>query len=125
MDNRSSSLQSLISEGFEYITEWARLDGKTVLADLTWDDTSGLLYAFVMGNTVMYVGVTGRILRSRTDNSTDNKEEKAARIRALITKELEAGRAVMVYGRSESDSDKLVSEEARLRKYLDPAWNRR
>ena len=85
---------------------------------------SGWLYAFVVEEKVMYVGLTERILRSRMDDYRHIKGEQTIRMRELISAKLKANRDVLVYGRREYDSDTLWAEEAKLRRMLDPAWNR-
>ena len=124
MTGKISALEILIADGFERVTEWVINENKMKLDSLCWTDSSGWLYAFVINNeAVHYVGLTGRILRSRMDNYRDNVEEQTVRLRELITAELEAGRAVSVYGLRVPDEKMMKATEYRYRRELNPPWN--
>jgi hypothetical protein len=119
------TLQNLLAEDFEPITDWI-LDGDRIrLASLDWAETSGWLYAFVVeGSFVEYVGLTTRILRSRMDNYRDGKVDQNARLRGLISEALSEGKRVTIYGKRNPDLRRLEAEEFRLRKAWTPGWNR-
>lgn len=119
------SLQELLSEGFERVTQW-QLQGERIrMASLEWAESSGWLYAFVVDESlVKYVGLTNRVLRSRMDNYRDGKVDQNRRLRELIAKTLSEGRWVAIYGRREPEPRRLVEEEIRLRDAWRPEWNR-
>ena len=124
MNSASKKVGDLRREGFEQVTRWVRRDDKTKLEHLNWTEYSGWPYAFVVGDTVMYIGLTERILRSRMDDYRPIKGEQTSRMQQLITAELASGRDVFVFGRREADVAKLWEDEARLRRDFEPAWNR-
>lgn len=124
MKSIQNTLQEIVREGFEPVTQWIWRDGKIRLASLNWRESSGWLYAFVVDDSVKYVGLTSRVLRSRMDDYRDNTEEQTTRLRELIRAELLSDRRIEVYGRHSPETDRRESDEARLRADLNPPWNR-
>ena len=116
-------LDELIKTGFEPITEWLLTNRGIALAGLDWNENSGWLYAFVVGDEAKYVGLTRGVLRSRMDNYRDQKQDQGQRIRECIVHELEGGAVVKIYGLPINDPEFLVREEERLRAQLRPEWN--
>ncbi len=98
--------------------------GKIKPATLDWEDHSGWLYAFVVQGEVKYIGLAGRVLRSRLDDYTYIKNSQTTRLREAIFAELKAGRSVQIYGWKEFKKDALIAEEVRLRATYRPPWNR-
>ena len=123
MVRKSNSLRTAKREGFKHISNWVRDDGQTKLAHLNWEERAGWLYAFVVDETVMYIGLTTGVLRSRMDNYRHFKQDQPARLREHIEVELANGKDVLLYGRQVPAGESLVVEEARLIRELDPPWN--
>jgi len=119
-------IDSIISDGFEPITRWIIKNGKIKPESLEWKDTSGWLYAFVVDEKELkYIGLTTRVLRSRLSDYSYISEEQCKHKRELIKSELDKGRTVSIYGkRMKEEEDNLHGEEERLRRELEPPWNR-
>ena len=119
------TIQDLHDEGFVLVTQWLLAGNRIRLESLAWPETSGWLYAFVVNNeTVKYVGLTERILRSRMDNYRDGKADQNLRLQQLVLTTLNRGHSVSIYGRQEPDASRMISEESRLRVEWQPEWNR-
>ena len=116
-------LDRIVAEGFSKITEWEWRNPKIRLASLDWTESSSWLYAFVVDDRVMYVGLTERVLRSRMDNYRDSPGDQNERLRELIKAELGTGHRVDVYGKRDVPAEDLHCEEDRLRREWDPPWN--
>ncbi len=114
-------LDELFGLGFEQVTEWIRDGAKIRLADLSWQEHGGWIYAFTVDEEVKYIGMTDRVLRSRMDNYRDAKHEQTSRLRELILAELSTGRRVQIYGRRQR-SPRV--EETSLIAHYRPSWNR-
>ena len=123
MADRPKTLRKAITEGFEHVSNWTREGDRTKLAHLNWEEKAGWLYAFVVEGTVMYIGLTTGVLRSRMDHYRHLKQDQPARLRELIEGELDDGQGVLLYGRHIRDGQSLIREEARLIHELDPPWN--
>lgn len=81
-------------------------------------------YAFVVEHDVKYIGLPGRVLRSRMEDYAHKMNAQTTRLRGLILGELVAGRPVEVFGWKQQDHIVLAGEEARLRNTYRPPWNR-
>lgn len=109
-----SVLDDLMRIGFAPVTQWVLKGQKIGPPSFSWEDRSGWLYAFVVDSEVKYIGRTSRVLRSRMGDYSHIKSSQTARLRVLITGELNAGRTVEVYGWKQRDSDIRMVEEGRL-----------
>lgn len=84
----------------------------------------GWIYAFVVGNRVMYLGATGRDLKARLDEFETSHHPASMRIRERIRKALMEGKEVEICARPGPDPDALRREADDLTDELDPPWNR-
>ena len=110
--------------GFNLIATWL-IDGARIKPlSLDWQDQSGWLYAFVVGEEVMYVGQTGRVLRSRLDDYSYITEEQLTRIRSNLHHQIEAGKIVEILGWKCGEKTQRDEEEETLICEVDPPWNR-
>jgi hypothetical protein len=82
------------------------------------------IYAFVVGNRVMYLGATGRDLKARLDEFETSHHPASMRIRERIRKALMEGKEVEICARPGPDPDALRREADDLTDELDPPWNR-
>ncbi|HVA29626.1 MAG TPA: hypothetical protein VNF68_15695 [Candidatus Baltobacteraceae bacterium] len=117
-------LEDLLALGFEPITNWVLKGSRIGLESLAFEENGGWLYAFVVDGDVKYIGLTTRVLRSRMDDYAYIHNSQTDRLRSLIMTELQAGRAVQIYGSKQSDAATLAAEESRLRALHNPDWNR-
>ena len=110
--------------GFVRLTTWGIRNGKLKPANIFLPDRTSCLYAFVIGRTVKYVGLTKGKLISRMDHYSYSPQEPNARIRENILEALQAGKSVAILGRVDVPPGDLEREESRLIRELRPQWNR-
>ncbi len=122
----------LNEEGIFPVTRW-ELDGRAIRPYALHEavaDTQGQarskawIYAFVVGNRVMYLGATGRDLKDRLDEFETSHHPASLRIREQIRKALMEGKEVEICARLGTDPDTLRQEADDLTDELDPPWNR-
>ena len=125
------ALEELLQLGFEPITLWLVREARIKPASVTWQDTSGWVYAFAVDHTLKYVGKTVRLLRERLDDYTAGKdayghETQCGRINSLIAAELSMRRSVDIYGWKERSTALVAAKENYvLTKYRGlHLWNR-
>ena len=115
-------MNSLLAEGFEYLTYWTLRGSRAKPATTTWDTTAGWLYMFVADDKVRYIGITTMVLRSRFDGySYQANDSVGSRIKHF----LEGRAAVQIYGRRHpgvSKADLEILESALIAKFA-PDWN--
>ena len=115
-------MNSLLVEGFEYLTDWSLRGPRAKPATTTWDTTAGWLYAFVADGKVRYIGITTMVLRSRFDGySYQANDSVGSKIKHLLEEEI----AVQIYGRrhpSKSKAELEIIESALIAKFA-PDWN--
>ena len=110
--------------GFNLIATW-QIDGARIKpSSLDWQDPSGWLYAFVVGEEVMYVGQTGRVLRSRLDDYSYITGEQPTWIRSNVQRQIEVGKIVEILGWKCGEKTQREKEEETLIFEIDPPWNR-
>lgn len=120
----STAKDKLLGSGFQPITEWVRKGDRIKPGTLEWKDSSGWLYAFVVGEEVRYIGLTINALRSRLDQYSYRVGEQGKRVNRLIASEIDSSNAVMIAGCSDIEPDDLEAEENRLIGEFRPSWNR-
>jgi hypothetical protein len=121
----------LLSAGFWLVGEWTRPQTGEITLEGHAPNEPGV-YAFVLDDTVVYVGLTLRSLRGRMSQYRrgDKRQRTSARIKARITVELETGRAVKVLvatPKSSAWNELPVSTAAGLEvgliQAIRPEWN--
>ena len=117
-----------VPEEFEYVARWVVKRDKIKPDSLRWNDSSGWVYAFVKGKKVMYIGLTGGVLRSRLDGYsyiTDpySKSGQTDRLRGLIRGCIESSKDVYICGLRIEDQEEIKACEDRLIVKYDPPWN--
>jgi hypothetical protein len=121
----------LNEEGIFPVTRW-ELDGRAIRPYALPEPEDGdpaarakaWIYAFVVGNRVMYLGATGRPLKDRLDEFETSHHPASLRIREQIRKALMEGKEVEICARPGTDPDTLRQEADDLTDELDPPWNR-
>ncbi len=129
----------LNEEGIFPLTRW-ELDGRAIRpyaleeAEETRPDMAAAsrsaappkawIYAFVVGNRVMFLGATGQDIKTRLDAFETSHHPASMRIREHIRKALMEGKEVEICARPGPDPDTLRREADDLTDELDPPWNR-
>lgn len=122
----------LNEEGIFPVARW-ELDGRAIRpgslpedepASEDGSETGAWIYAFVVGNRVMYLSTTGRRLRARLDDYEASHHPASLRVREQIRKALMTGQEVEIFARAGDDPDALRRECDFLIDELDPPWNR-
>ena len=117
-------LADFLEMGFKPIVTFHLKGDRFAPDSFSWKDSSGWLYAIVTEGEVKYVGLTGRVLRSRIDDYRHGVGEQGSRINGLVLELLRAGKAVQMYGKLAPDASFREAEELRLRTEYSLPWNR-
>ena len=128
---QSASAQVLLESGFSYIGDW-ELDaaGRISLGIKVPKDPG--VYAFVIDDRVVYVGLTKSGLHRRFDQYRrgHKRQRTSARINQLILKELASGKEIKVLIATPPPSewnwlpvDTAAGLESGLIKGMSPIWN--
>jgi hypothetical protein len=92
-----TSWEVLLRAGFQFVGEWTQDPESTIKIDATAPLQPGV-YAFVVDDIVMYVGLTNNNLRTRFDQYRRGHEGQrtSARVNKLIANSLSDGKRVKV-----------------------------
>ena len=122
----------LLEAGFQLLGEWRLADGKIELDSRA--PTGPGVYAFILDDAVVYVGVTQNGLRTRMDQYRQGHsgQRTSARVNGLIRQALEAGKRVsaMIAIPPELEWNGLPIDgsaglEVGLIELIQPVWNMR
>lgn len=126
------SLDLLRTAGFEFLGDW-QADEEGIKLSFAPVKGSATVYAFVVDDTLMYVGLTQRCFYNRMAGYRHGKASQVTnvRIRNLIRGALQNGSKVQVLAVSPSDAlqwrglpiNVAVGLEAGLIDLLKPIWN--
>ena len=127
----STSWEVLLRAGFHLLGEWTATPDKGIRLDAEAPDTPGL-YAFVLDNLVVYVGLSQRGLKTRLDQYRRGhlKQRTSARVKQLIASALVNGQQIKVLVAMPPAQEwnglpinTAAGLEAGLIQMIRPAWN--
>ncbi len=125
-------MQRLLDIGFERVGYWYLKDNK-ISFDVTTSEKTNILYAYIIGSEVMYVGKSSRTLKARLGNykNPESSQKTNMRVNGYIKDSLMAGKQVTIYEYSK-DSDLRIGDfkvdisaglEESIIKVINPKWN--
>ena len=124
------SCQVLLRAGFEYSGEWELVDGELNLK-ANIPSESGV-YAFVVDDFIVYIGLTQTGLRTRMSHYRRGhaRQRTSARVKKLIVETLQGGQRVKILTAmpepliwNDLPVDTAAGLEAGLIREFRPAWN--
>ncbi|HET9177051.1 MAG TPA: hypothetical protein VFQ24_01700 [Terriglobia bacterium] len=125
------SWQALTKAGFKLLGEWTR-DGESAIRFAGQAPTSPGVYAFVVDDVVVYVGLTLNGLRTRFDQYRrgHKRQRTSARINSLIGRTLAEGKHVRALAATPNPLEwqglpinTAAGLEAGLIEMIQPSWN--
>lgn len=127
----ATSSEVLLRAGFRLVGAWTADSESEIMLDGTAPVEPGV-YAFVVDDVVVYIGLTNNSLRTRFDQYRrgHKKQLTNARVKKLITRELSGGRQVRVLVATPKPLDwnglpvnAAAGLEAGLIQMIGPTWN--
>ena len=127
-------IERLREIGFELAGEWKLSTTRPVFEEIPLNPHQGVLYAFVSGETVLYVGKTTRTLRQRMNGYRYPHETQRTNVNcgAKVAELLANGEPLQVFVRHQKNESRigsfLINEAAALEdsiiREINPPWNR-
>jgi hypothetical protein len=127
-----TSCEVLIQGGFQFLGEWTHDPESTIKLDAKAPNVPGV-YAFVVNDVVVYVGLTLTGLRTRLDQyrRSDKGQKTSSRINGRISQTLLEGKKVKVLVATPEPSEwqnnlpvnTAAGLEAGLIEMIRPSWN--
>lgn len=133
VDDGDPKWSSLLKNGFTYVSDWQVASHGGLSLDRPIPDQPGL-YAFVLEDEVVYVGVTHRTLHARMGDYRRGHalQRTSNRLNDMIQAELEQGRCVRVLVATPEDTtwnglpcNTAAGVEVGLIALFKPRWNKR
>jgi hypothetical protein len=131
ISTRAITWEELLKAGFRLLGEWTMDGNGTIKLDATAPTEPGV-YAFVIGEMVVYVGLTNSGLRARFDQYRRGHkgQRTSARIKGLIIKALSEGQRIKILVATPATSDwkglpmnTAAGLEGGLIQAMRPGWN--
>jgi len=128
----NASWATLLKNGFTYLSDWRLGANDELELDRDAPKKPGV-YAFVLAEQVVYIGVTLRTLHTRMADYRrgDRRQKTSSHIKSLIIASLHAGQKVRVLVATPPDIDwrglpvvTALGLEAGLISAMRPKWNR-
>lgn len=124
-------LSTLLAAGFRSVGQWTLAHDETIAFDGHAPDEPGI-YAFVLGDGIVYVGVTLRSLRGRMRQYRrgDPRQRTSCRVNGLIKTSLKSGQTLKVLIATPEDCEwnglpvnTSAGAEVALIQVMKPEWN--